>query len=320
MPISLAARSGEATNSAVKLLLIDGHYYAYRSFFAIQSQLQNSAGMPTNAIYGFVKTVRKMLVDVAPTIGAICWDEGLPERRTQLQPEYKTNRAETPEGLRPQIDFLRTLASKMGFASLGVENTEADDLIASYTVAARARGGEVVLATNDKDLFQLVDDQVRVYSTNKADLAAPKDTHAMLGADAVRGKWLVDPAQIGDVLALIGDTVDNIPGVEGIGPKTAAGLIQQFGSLEALMGNLDQVKSEKVRSKLEMAREKIAANREMVRLDLDLPLPVPLDDLVIRPKWDEYVAALRSCEFKGLLAEVEAEAGKKAPQPQGELF
>jgi 5'-3' exonuclease len=306
----------------VKLLLIDGHYYAYRSFFAIQSELRNSAGLPTNAIYGFVKTVRKMLVDVAPSWVAVCWDKGLPARRTQLQPEYKMNRAETPEALGPQIDFMQDLVPKMGLASLAVQDTEADDLIASYTVAARQAGIEVVLATNDKDLFQLVDGGVRIYSTNKTDLAAPKDTHALLGEDAVKAKWLVNPAQIGDVLALIGDTVDNIPGVEGIGPKTAANLITQFGTLDDLMANLPAVKSEKVRAKLEAAREKIAANREMVRLDLDLPLPVPLTDLTMNPRWEEYVAALRSCEFKGLLAEVEAEAGlhTQPEKSQGELF
>jgi DNA polymerase-1 len=296
----------------VKLLLIDGHYYAYRSFFAIPAGLHDAAGRPTNAIYGFIKTVRKMLADVRPDRAAVCWDEGLPARRTELQPEYKTNRAETPEALAPQIDFLRALVPKMGLASLGVPDTEADDLMASYAVAAP---GEVVLATNDKDLFQLVNERIRVYATNKAD-----GTFLLLGTDEVRAKWGVAPAQIADVLALIGDSVDNIPGVPGIGPKTAAALITEHGSLTSLLADLSAVKSEKLRTKLEAARPQIAANREMVRLDDDLPLPVPLDELKIAPCYAEYVAALRECGFKSLLAEVEKEAAQADRATQGELF
>jgi len=303
----------------VKLLLVDGHYYVYRSFFAIRN-LSNSRGEPTNAIYGFVKTVRKMIKDLAPDRAAVIWDEGIPARRAELQPEYKANRAEMPDDMRPQIEFIRDLVPKMGIASLGLPDTEADDLMASYCVAARKLGTEVILATNDKDLFQLVDGDVLVYSTNKADLASPKDPHALLGSEAVRKKWGVDPVQIGDVLAMIGDNVDNIPGVAGLGPKTAAGLLNENGSLIAILNDPSIVKNEKLRAKIEGARDQLMANREMVRLDLDLPLPVPIDQLGIAPRWDAYVDALRKCEFKGLLAEVEAEATLAQPRAQGELF
>ena len=212
-------------------------------------------------------------------------------------------------------------------------DTEADDLIAAYAVAARARGDAVVIATNDKDLFQLVDEKCHVYSTNKTDLAAPTDTFALLGADKVREKWGVPPGQIGEVLALIGDSVDNIPGVDGIGPKTAATLLAEHGNLDALLANLDAVKSERTREKLRAALAQIAQNREMVRLDDDLPLPVPLDNLGIAPRYNELITALETCEFKGLLAEVKAEAAKQQPAvivaappaapvrpAQGELF
>jgi DNA polymerase-1 len=302
----------------VKLLLIDGHYYVYRSFFAIQN-LSNSKGDPTNAIYGFVKTVRKMVKDVQPDRAAVVWDEGLPRRRTELQPEYKTNRSEMPEAMRPQLGFIRDLVPKIGLASVSLADTEADDLMASYTVAAQAAGVEVVLATNDKDLFQLVGETARIYSTNKSDLAAPKDAFALLGVDAVRAKWGVEPAHIADVLALTGDAVDNIPGVEGFGPKTAANLINEYGALDRVMAGLNMVKNEKQRAKLEAARAQIEANREMVRLDLDLPLPAPIEQLSIVPDYPALIAALRECEFKGLLAEVEAEAAAKAAVVQGEL-
>lgn len=302
----------------MKLLLIDGHYYVYRSFFAIQSELRNAEGMPTNAIYGFVKTVRKMIKDLQPDGAAVLWDEGLPQRRTQLQPEYKANRTEMPETMRPQLGFIRELVPHMGIASLGIPDTEADDLMASYTVAARAAGHDVVLATNDKDLFTLVNEHVKIYSTNKTDLASPKDTHALLGSEAVRKKWDVDPGQIADVLALIGDSVDNIAGVPGFGPKTATKLINEHGSLAAIMADLRVVQNEKLRTKLEAARAQIEANREMVRLDTHHELPVPLDQLGIKPRYPELIAALEQCGFKGLLAEVKAEAGRN-DSLQGEL-
>jgi DNA polymerase-1 len=307
----------------MKLLLIDGHYYVYRSFFAIQS-LANSMGEPTNAIYGFIKTVRRMQKDLSPDLAAVIWDEGLPQRRTEMQPAYKQTRAEMPDLMKPQLHCIMTqIVPYLGFPSLSRPDTEADDLMAAYTCAARRRGDEVVLATNDKDLFQLVDDRVKVYTTNKADLATPKDTHALLGADAVQKKWGVNPEQIGDVLALIGDTVDNIPGVSGLGPKTAATLVQEYGSIENLLANVDRVKKDALREKLKAARGQIVQNREMVRLDTDLPLPLPLDELKVRPQYADLLPVLTRCGFKGLLAEIAAEAAAAAPvvkQTQGELF
>jgi DNA polymerase-1 len=300
-------QAAQRFSTPVKLLLIDGHYYVYRSFFAIR-ELSNSRGEPTNAIYGFVKTVRRMVKDLAPDLGAVVWDMGMPQRRVALQPAYKQQRVEMPDLMRPQLTFIQNLVPMLGFASLWLPDTEADDLMASYAVAARARGDDVVLATNDKDLFQLVNGNVKVYSTNKADLAAPSDAFALLGIDAVRKKWGVEPGQIGDVLSLIGDSVDNIPGVDGLGPKGAANLLAMHGSLDALLADLEAVKNERVREKLKAARAQIEQNREMVRLDLDLPLPEPLDALSIRPRWPELIAELEKCEFKSLLAEVRAEA------------
>jgi DNA polymerase-1 len=198
--------------------------------------------------------------------------------------------------------------------------------MASYAVAARARGDEVVLATNDKDLFQLVDDRVKVYSTNKADLAAPSDAFVLLGAEAVRKKWNVEPQQIGDVLALVGDCVDNIPGVDGLGPKGAASLLAAHGSLDALLADLDGVKNERIREKLKAARAQIEQNREMVRLDLDLPLPRSIEALSIQPRYTELIPELELCEFKSLLAEIRAEAAEHSPPAppselkQGDLF
>ena len=292
----------------MKLLLVDGHYYVYRSFFAIQN-LSNSRGEPTNAIFGFTKTLRLMIKHLQPDLGAVFWDEGLPQKRVELQPAYKETRKEMPLPMIPQLDFLRKLTPLLGFTNVALPNTEADDLMGCYAIAATKRKIDVVLATNDKDLYQLVDPRVRIYSTAKADLLNPKDGFALLGETEVTAKWDVPPSQIGDVLAIAGDSVDNIPGV-GIGRKAAAKLIREHGSLDKLLANLDQVKSDKTREKLQAGREQIGQNRKMVALDCDTTLPVPIDELRIRPNYAELISALEKCEFKSLLQEVRDEAAK----------
>ena len=285
----------------MRLLLVDGHYYLYRSFFAIRG-LKNSRGEPTNAIYGFIKALRKMLADVKPDRAAVIWDAGLPARRVELQPAYKQNRSEMPDDLRPQEDWLQKNISLMGTQSLELPNTEADDLIASYARAARKDGVDVVIATNDKDILQLVETNISIYSTNKTDIK--EGGFALFGPAEVAEKWGVPAAHIADVLALTGDSSDNIPGVPGIGGKTAVQLVTAHGSVQSLLEN----------------PENIIANREMVRLDDDLRLPVSWESLEISPRHAELIAALRDCEFKSLVSEIEEEAAKDAPPLQGELF
>jgi DNA polymerase-1 len=302
----------------VKLLLIDGHYYVYRSYFAIL-HLSNSRGEPTNAIYGFTKTLRLMLKHLQPNLGAVVWDRGLPQRRTELQPGYKETRKEMPAPMVPQLDEIQKITPWIGFPSISLPDTEADDLMACYAIKARERGIEVVLATNDKDLYQLVNSTVKIYSTSKADLASPKDGFALLGEEEVTAKWDAPPAQIGDILAISGDAVDNIPGV-GIGRKAAAKLLREFGSLDALLNGLDRIKTPKTRDKLAASRERVRQNRKMVELDCDLELPVPIDDLCIRPDYPRLIESMERYEFKSLLQEVRDEAGRTSGQEQGELM
>jgi DNA polymerase-1 len=302
----------------VKLLLIDGHYYVYRSYFAIQ-HLSNSRGESTNAIFGFTKTVRLMLKHLQPELGAVVWDQGLPQRRTELQPAYKETRSEMPLPMVPQLDFIQKLAPLLGFRNVSVPDTEADDLMGCYAVKARERGMEVILATNDKDLFQLVNSSVKIYTTAKADLASPKEAFALLGEKEVTAKWDVPPPLIGDVLAIAGDSVDNIPGA-GIGRKAAAKLIREFGSLEALLGQLQEVKSEKTREKLQQARERIVQNRKMIELDCQMALPFGLDELRITPDYPRLIELMEKCEFKSLLQEVREEAARAGTRRQGELL
>ncbi len=305
----------------MKFLLIDGHYYVYRSFFAIPN-LSNSRGEPTNAIFGFAKTLRLMIKHLQPEMGAVFWDEGLPQKRVKLQPAYKETRKEMPLPMVPQLDFIQSqLTSLLGFKNISLPNTEADDLMGCYAVAACRQNHEVVLATNDKDLFQLVGPCVKVYTTAKADLVSPKDAFNLLGEAETIARWDVAPKLIGDVLAIAGDSVDNIPGA-GIGRKAAAALINEHGGLEALLQNIDKVKSARSREKLTAAREQILQNRKMVELDCDTPLPVPLDDLRIKPDLLGLIEVMEKCEFKSLLAEVKAEAIARVPaRPvQGDLL
>jgi len=303
----------------MKLLLIDGHYYVYRSFFAIPN-LSNSKGEPTNAIFGFTKTLRLMVKHLQPELGAVFWDEGMPERRVKLQPAYKETRKEMPKPMVPQLDFIQGLTPLLGFRNISLPNTEADDLMGCYAIAACKQSGmEVVLATNDKDLYQLVGPSVRVYTTAKAELASPKDAFALLGEDHVSAKWDVPPNLIGDVLALSGDSVDNIPGV-GLGRKTAAALIREFGGLESLLANIDKVKSARTREKLINSRDQILENRKMVDLDCDLELPVPIDELRIEPDYPNLIRRLEQCEFKSLLQEVRDEAARTENGTQGNLL
>ena len=303
----------------MKLLLIDGHYYVYRSFFAIPN-LSNSKGEPTNALFGFTKTLRLMVKHLQPQFGAVFWDEGMPERRVKLQPAYKETRKEMPQPMVPQLDFIQKLTPLLGFRNISLPNTEADDLMGCYAIAACKRPQmEVVLATNDKDLYQLVGPCVKVYTTAKADLASPKDSFALLSEDQVTAKWEVQPNLIGDVLALAGDSVDNIPGV-GLGRKTAAALIREFGGLDALLANTDKVKSARTREKLANCRDQILENRKMVDLDCHLELPVPIDELQIRPDYPNLIRALEQCEFKSLLQEIRDEAARVGSGVQQNLL
>jgi len=306
----------------MRLLLVDGHYYLYRSFFAIRG-LTNSRGEPTNAIFGFTKALRRMIADVKPDLAAVVWDRGIAARRAELQPAYKAQRPPMPDDMRVQEKQMQDLVPLLGVASLSLPDTEADDLIASY---AMQHHGETVIATNDKDILQLVNESICIYSTNKADLAEGA-TFALLGIDAVRAKWDVErPAQIADVLALTGDSSDNIPGVDGIGPKKASVLVREFGTVEALLERAEALPAGKMRDAILASRQRIVDNRAMVGLDLDLVLPTPISELTIQPRYPELIEEIRRCEFRTLLAEIEKEAGLAAggapavAAQQGELF
>jgi DNA polymerase-1 len=241
-----------------RLLIIDGHSYAYRAFHAIR-ELHSPTGQPTNAIYGFIKMLAKLRATVAPTHLAVVWDGGLSAKRLTVLPEYKAQRPEMPVPLQSQIDEINGYLEAAGIAWFCRDGVEADDVIACMVRRAEEMKWAAVIASADKDFMQLVSAYVGLFN--------PHDkTETIWTDEQVRNKTGVEPSQIIDWLSLMGDSVDNIPGVPGVGPKTAADLLKQFGSIEKLFDRIGEVKSEKLRAALLSAKEAVRRNRELVRL------------------------------------------------------
>jgi DNA polymerase I len=276
-----------------RLLIVDGHAYAYRAFHAIRS-LRSPDGRPTNAIYGFVKMLAKLRAAVAPTHLIVVWDGGLSAERLAQLPEYKAQRPGMPDDLKPQLAEIVQYLEAAGVVSFCREGVEADDYIACLTRRATGAGMNVVIASSDKDFMQLVSAQVGLLN--------PGDKTGTVWADGqVRAKAGVGPAQIVDWLSLTGDAVDNIPGAPGVGPKTAAELLYQFGSVAALYGRLHEVKSERLRAALRDAAEAVKRNRELVRLRDDLPCDFPAGRLAEKPAQPDRLRGLyQRWGFKGM--------------------
>jgi DNA polymerase-1 len=240
------------------LLLVDGHAYAYRAFHAIRS-LNAPDGSPTNAIYGFIKMLQKMEGILKPTHRMVIWDGGLAAERMAELPGYKQQRPPTPEGLSSQLPQLVDWLDAAGIPSFEREGEEADDWIGAYAFRADAAGWRAIVASSDKDFMQLVNDRIGLFNPNDK-------TEKVWGAADVVAKTGVEPRQIVDWLSLIGDSVDNIPGVPGIGPKTATDLLKRFDNIDALLARLNEVKSDKQRAELLGAAENLRRNRRMIAL------------------------------------------------------
>ena len=278
-----------------RLLIIDGHAYAYRAFHAIR-ELRSPGGQPTNAIFAFVKMLAKMRQAIQPTHLIVVWDGGLSAERLSLLPEYKAQRPAMPDDLSPQLDGIAGYLSAAGVASFCGEGVEADDYIAGLARRAADAGMAVVIASSDKDFMQLVSPRIGLLN--------PNDKSETIWTDEqVRAKAGVEPAQVVDWLSLMGDSVDNIPGVPGVGPKTAADLLKRFGSVSVLFGRLDEVKSEKLRAALRDSVEAVRRNQKMVRLQEELPRRFSPEELTVKT---EDVVRLRELYqrwgFNGMLA------------------
>ena len=290
------------------LLIVDGHAYAYRAFHAI-ARLNAPDGAPTNAIFGFIKALARMRELLHPDFVSVIWDGGLAEERLAALPEYKSQRPPMPEDLRVQFDGINAYLDAVGVAWFRQEGAEADDGIATLSRWAVAQNVDVVIASPDKDFMQLVSDRVGLLN--------PHDkTKTVWRAERVREKTGVAPEQIADWLSLVGDSVDNIAGVPGVGPKTAADLLRQFGSVEALYQHVGEVKSDRLRGVLETAAGTARRNQQLIRLRDDLPMELNLEKLRPGPGNPAQQAGLfQRWGFKTLRAPLPPE-----PSQQGELF
>jgi DNA polymerase-1 len=243
------------------LFLVDGSNNVYRSYFAIRN-LTNSAGLATNAVYGFTQTLKKLLKDFEPDCIAVAFDISGAKTRHEAFADYKKDRRPMPDDLAIQLPLVNEVLEGFGIPVIGVQDWEADDLLGTLACVARDRGYDVVLATSDKDFFQLVGDGIKLFHTGR---------EVLYDANGVAGAFGLPPEKVVDVMAIWGDAIDNIPGVPGIGEKGAKALITEFGSLEGVYENLDKLKPAQ-RKKLEESRDKAFMSRELARIKCDLPV------------------------------------------------
>jgi DNA polymerase-1 len=244
------------------MYIIDAHSLIFQVFHAI-AEMSSPAGLPTNALFGFTRDVLFVREELKPDYLLCAFDRSEPTFRNQLYPEYKAHRAPMPDDLRPQIPLIEQMLEAMRIPVLSHADYEADDIIATVATAAAERGLDVLVCTTDKDCRQLISDRVRLYNLRKRDV---------MDRETLLRDWGVKPEQVVDLQALVGDSVDNVPGVPGIGVKTAAKLLQEFGTLENLLANIDRVAGAKKQENLRAASAKMALSRSLVRLATDVPL------------------------------------------------
>jgi DNA polymerase-1 len=274
------------------LYLIDGNSYVYRAFYAIRG-LSTSRGFPTNAVYGFTNMLMKVAGEKKPDYLAVCFDPKGPTTRHAAYVDYKATRPPMPDALQPQIPYIHRIVEAMGIPVLLVPGVEADDVIAAVARKAGGMGFDVTIVTGDKDLFQLIDENIKVYDTMKDEVYGEAECIAKFG---------VPPSKIPDLLGLTGDTSDNIPGVPGIGPKTAVGLIAEYGTIEGLLAQVDKITKPKLREALIKHAEDARLSRRLVELMKDLPEEVDIEGLKQRPQDSrELIELFKELEFTALL-------------------
>ncbi len=283
-----------------KLYLLDATAFCYRAFYAL-GHLTTSKGQPTNAAFGFVAMLQKILKDFSPAYMAACFDVSRVSFRTEQFAEYKQQRPPMPDALSGQIPLIKDIIRAYGIALFEKEGFEADDLIATLTRHARAEGLSVCIISSDKDMLQLVDSVTDVFSPYK-------DQGVTYDEKKVQERFGVTPAQIPELIALMGDDADNIPGIKGVGEKTAAALIQTFGCADEAVRRADEIKQEKLRETVKAAAAIIERNRTLVRLQSDVPVEFSLEALVrAEPDYGKLRRMFRDLEFKKFLKELPVE-------------
>jgi len=294
------------------LFLIDSSNLVYRCFYAIQN-LTTSKGFPTNSIHGVLKTLRQWVREYQPSHMAMVIDGETPAERLELVPGYKASRPPMPDDLAKQLPVLEELVPLLGITQIEDPKQEADDLIASLAKRAVEEGQEVIIASNDKDFFQLLRPGVRI-------LRQTPSQSAMVDEKWLQTEWGLIPGQVVDYLSLTGDSVDEIKGIDGVGDKTARKWLSEFGSLEGIYDHLDKL-SPRFQTKMAGQLDRLKINRKVIALRTDLMPHLGHVDFKRRtPDYPKLCERLRELEFKTMPAELEAEARKLQPKAQGELF
>ncbi len=291
------------------LHLIDGSAFIFRAYHALPPLTRKSDGLPVGAVSGFVNMLFKYVEDNkgpdAPTHAAVVFDKGAITFRNEIFADYKANREEMPEDLRPQIPLTREATKAFNISCIEIEGFEADDIIATLACQARDAGGEVTIISSDKDMMQLVGDGVEMLDAMK---------NRRIGVEEVEEKFGVKPERVIDVQALAGDSVDNIPGAPGIGIKTAALLINEFGDLETLLERAEEIKQPKRRQTLIDYADQVRVSKQLVTLDCDMKLDFGLDDLEVQePDAETLLEFLNSMEFRTVTRRVAEALGVEAP-------
>ena len=256
------------------LFLIDGNSLAYRAFFALPESMATSDGRPTNAIYGFASMMVKALTDYRPRAVVVAWDAGM-SGREKVYPEYKAQRKSRPDLLQEQWPHLPPLAEAFGFTNVRVEGWEADDVIATLAMQAKQQGIPVMVVSGDRDAYQLVGDGVRVMSTTRG-VTETK----IYDRETVIDRWGVPPEAVPDLIGLKGDSSDNIPGVPGIGEKTAATLLQEYGDLDGVLANVDKISGKKRKENLTNHADDARISRDLATMHFDVEVGVDLGDVI----------------------------------------
>lgn len=308
-PTRIAPPSAKADSK--KVLLLDGHSLAFRAFFALPETLVTSSGQVTNAVYGFTAMLIKLLADERPQGVVVCFDKGVPQFRVERYAEYKAGRAETPDLFRQQLPLIREVLEALRIPMLDLEGYEADDLLATLTRRCREQGCEVVLVTGDRDILQLVGEGVSVIMTRRG----ISDVIRYDAATVVE-RYGVPPEKWTDFVALKGETSDNLPGVPGVGDKTAAQLVNKYGDIEQVIAHADEL-TPKLRDAIKERAEQVRVNKELGHLLDDVRLELDPAQLQLEP-WDsEAVRSLFvSLEFRSLherLKEIQFHAAAAKP-------
>jgi len=277
------------------LFLIDGSSYIFRAFFALPP-LSNSKGTPTSATLGFTNMLLKVIKEFDPRLLAVVFDARGPSFRNEVYADYKANRPTMPERLAVQIPYIKKIVEGLNIALLEEEGYEADDVIGTLALEAARLGHPVRIITGDKDIFQLISKDITTIDTMK---------NKSVGVEEVEDKFGVEPKQLVDLFALMGDTIDNIPGVPGIGSKTAAALIQEFGSLENLLENVEEVSKPAIREKLTTFADQARLSRQLATIDTQVPLDHGFEDFSFSGEVKESLKEIfKELEFTKLLREL----------------